>query len=242
MRSIAVVARLTLLDLFRRNAFRGASLLILAAAAIAAIPFSPGIAADPGHYMDAGISTLYLGGIFLAVMAGPLLLINHRGHGISSAILSLPINRFELVLGMFFGFAVAMVLFFLLGTLLLLVPGHLGIDNSGAYVPIVNACKSLLVSLMIFSIALLFSQVLSFTATVVVVCMIVTLGYLAPYLPNPLYVTLPALYYIDPLLIKNASVTVHITVYSHAISLICMCLILAAHCLRKTGNRRGIML
>ncbi|MFH1999666.1 MAG: hypothetical protein ABIK28_08300 [Planctomycetota bacterium] len=243
MRSIIAVAGITFLDTLRLPAFRIGSLAFLAISMLGAVPFSPGIAADPGHYADAGVSTLYLGGVFLSFMAVPLLLMSgERGCGISRMLICLPVTKMALILGMFSGFALPLLLYFVVGGVLQMSLGTLNPPGLASSTVITCVFRSYMLSLVISSIVLFFSQAFSFVAAVAGSLLVVIFGYAAPYLGLPLGLCFPAFYCLDPFSNQDNSITCLSLKIIHGIILIFLYIWLASRCVGKTEKRGALML
>jgi len=184
MKSIIATARIAFIDTVKRLGFWISSTCFIAAAAIASIPFSPGIAADPVHYMEAGLSTLLLGGVFISFAIVPLLLTSSgAGYLAHEGLLALPVGRNCFVIGVFIGYATALFWFFVIGGLILLrvsVSSNSGLAFAD---PLVGAFFSYLLSLVAAALVLLTSRFLPYAVAVAAALLILILGHVSNFLP-----------------------------------------------------------
>jgi hypothetical protein len=191
--------RIAFRDTLRRAGFRIGAACFAVAAGLASIPFSPGVAAEPRQYAEAGISTLLLGGVFLALMMVPLILVPGRGRTLAEELLALPLSRAAWVMGSFAGFGAALLLYFLCGMLLLLLLGSLApacaVDLS--LLPALG--RAWFFALVAAALVLMTSRFLDYVAALTAAILVLGLGYASVFMPLPVALFFPALGHLDPL-------------------------------------------
>ena len=228
MNSLLALARITFKDTIRRPAFRAGGLGFLAVSGLSAVPFSPGITADGAHYLDAGLSTLHAGGIIIALMIVPFLLAPGRGRAAGEGLLALPLNPVILVTGIFSGFAVALLLFHLLGGGLLLLVSSAspaGPDDSTFYPALIwGALQSLLVSALV----LCASRFLSYIPALMASILVLVLGHASGILPEPIHLFFPAMGAVDPVDTAGRAAAEALPALLHLLCFTALYLILAA--------------
>jgi len=124
------VAELSFRIIIRSRSFVILSLLAAIVTGLGTIPFSPGIRAGTVHYLEAGVSTLLLGGVVVCLAAVPRAFNQGGARFRSEAVHALPLSPTTLVVGTFSGSACAVALYFLVcGGVYLAVAGA-GMDEA----------------------------------------------------------------------------------------------------------------
>lgn len=109
-------------------------LTILAAflTGLGTIPFSPGIRGGTAHYLEAGVSTLLLGGVVVCLVALPRAMRQGGTRIRNEAVHALPLSAETTVLGTYLGSACAVAVYFLLCGSVYLAAAGLWMEETGA--------------------------------------------------------------------------------------------------------------
>jgi hypothetical protein len=227
MNTLLAFAKVACLDAFRRPAYRISAMAFCAASVLGSIPFSPGETAETDRYREAGLFTLLLGGIFITLAVLPVLLRGRSGGRAGEGMLALPAARPAMVAGLYSGFVLALLIFFLAGGVLLLFMGVLfdvGIDP-GNDLAVLAWCwfQTLIVAAMV----LFLTQFLSYVPVVGISVLILVLGQVAWSLPLPLSICLPAFDALDPWAMGSRTTWEHLLMLLHGTSFAAFFLFLA---------------
>lgn len=229
MSTFLASARIARLDTVRRPGYWIGAASFMLAAALGAVPFSAGVAADAGHYADAGISTLLLGGVFLSLMLVPGLLAGRGGEGIRA----LPAARGALTSGIFSGFAMVVAAYFLAGGAVLVLVHGVAHEGVRAIYLIPRIAFSFFDTLVAAAVVLLASRFLSYAPAVMASASILLLGSAAAYLPFPLSLAVPAFHHLDPLSMADLGAGFASLALLHGAAVMGLCLSLATYGLRR---------
>lgn len=232
MSTLLASARIAFRDTVRRPGYWIGAASFVLAAALSAVPFSAGVASDARHYADAGISTLFLGGVFLSLMLVPVLLSGRGGEGIWA----LPAGRGALTSGIYLGFSMAIALYFLAGGAVLVLVQTIAQEGMRAPYLIPRIGFSLFDALAAAAVVLLASRYLSYAPAVMASAVVLVLGCAAAYLPFPLSIALPAFHRLDPLTMGELDAGGLALALLHGCAVIGLCLSLAS-----VGARRRLV-
>ncbi|MHC4941738.1 MAG: hypothetical protein ACYTG7_01835 [Planctomycetota bacterium] len=237
MHTLLAFAKVACKDTFRRPGFWISAAAFCAASALSAIPFSPGEAAESVRYREAGLFTLLLGGVFITLMLLPLLLRGGAGRGMGESMLALPAGRASLVAGLYSGFILALLVFFLAGGVLLLLLGALfpGGQDPGNDLIVLAWCW--FQTLIVAALVLFLAQYLSYVPAVGISILVLVLGHAAWTLPFPLSICLPAFDVIDPWAMGSRTAWEGMLAFLHGTAFAAFCLILAGVGIRREWAR-----
>ena len=233
MDSFLATSRLAFKDTVKRPGFWIVGLSFLFASGAASIPFAPGIPAEPDHYLESGVSTLYLGGLFLSVALVPVLLGSGKERRTGEGFLTLPLGRTAFTAGAFFGFATALFWFFAVGGLILLRLSRAteAAPHALSYVAASGWCYFM--ALVGAALALLASRLLAYAPAVAATCLVLLMSQISGLLPPPFSWLLVALDGMNPLILVNADGPEQCFALVHGTLVILLCLRLASQCLGR---------
>jgi len=236
MNHLMATAGIAFIDTLRQMGFWVGGLCFLAAAVLSALPISAGLPADPQHHMDAGLSTLLLGGVFLSIVLLPSVLSSRHGARLShDRIRILPIRSWAWIGGIYLGFCSGLLFFFVLGGTLL-ASVQLITREPGQIFYLSGLGLAFFVSLLAAALILCLFRFLPCLPAMVAAVVVICLGHLADGLPLPLAILLPAFGSLDPSLLNRAPPQQILLALVHGFAFIGLYLCLASGFTKLTRN------
>ncbi len=221
-------ARVAFLDTARRPGFLICSAFFIVLSCLSTVPFSPGIAADARHYTDAGVSTLYTGGCLSALIFVPLLLVPSKGRRASEVFFALSPGKNAVVTGLFTGFALALLIYFLLGGVFLSVVWEICVSRAAVRAgPLTGTVCAFFSCLPVCALVLMISRFFSYAPACVCAALVLVLGYASDFIPLPLALFTPAFSRLDPITLAGGSISSCVPAALHLLATVTLFLYLA---------------
>ncbi len=189
--------------LFVRVAVRSPAYLLLVLVAslavmAATIPVSPGVVAGEAHYLEAGASTLLLGGVLLCVVLLPGLQVASRGRWNEETLLSLPVEPEVFTLGVFVGFGAAVGIYTVICGGVFIVTAQSACSLTGLGNLLLSAASCFLLSLTVAAMVTAFRAVLAPVPALIAVVLLVVAGQAGSFWPAAVSFFLPPFDLLDP--------------------------------------------
>ncbi len=197
-RMTAIVGGVFLRVAVRSPAYILFTLASTAAVVAATIPVSPGIVADESHYLDAGASTLLLGGVLLCLVLLPGLQVASRGRWNEETLLSLPVDREVLTFGAFLGFGAALGVYFALGGGAYILTAVTAFPTAALGSLLLSAVSCLLLGLVVAAMVTAFGVILAPLPALIAVVALIMAGQAAGLWPAVVSLVLPPFDLLDP--------------------------------------------
>lgn len=197
-RMIAIVGGLFVRVAVRSPAYVLFTLAATASVVAATIPISPGIVAGERHYLEAGASTLLLGGLLLCLVLLPGLHITSRGRWNEETLLSLPVDREILTFGAFFGFGAALGLYCAVCGGAYIVTAETVCPSAALGTLFLSTLTCLLLGLIVAAMVTAFGVILAPLPALIAVVALIIAGQTAAFWPAALSLVLPPFDLLDP--------------------------------------------
>lgn len=239
LRCTVAVAGIAAKDTFRRPGYWIVATGFSLVAALSAVPFSPGVPAPMERYQEAGIFTLLAGSFCVTLCLLPFLLRGPGGGWGDEALRSLPVSPYARVTGLFTGFILGLLVYFVLGGLLLCLAGLITIGPHDLPIGIAPLIWGFFQAMVVAAVVLLFSRVLSWIPAVGASILIWAAGQTRFLLPRPVSFCLPALDSLDPWTMASGAVSARPDLaLIHGLTWIALCLTLAGLCQGRITSRK----